>query len=172
MNPFAFKIVEKLLISAEGLRRLAYGLEEATVGIAQAPMPGALRNTARLARESATALMASATGLLATAECIERHAAIEHSFASSQSVGTVETPAAFRESATNVLAAALVKAKGGNIAQSSDWDPALRAAATTVDALADYVVARLMSELRSECSESGSGTFALAAARDEAAGGR
>ena len=168
MNPFVFKIVENLLLSAEELRRVAWGLEEATVGIAQAPMPGALRNSAKLARESATALTASATGLLATAERVERLAIIEHSFETSPSVGRIETPGAFRESAANVLAAALVKTKGGNIAQSSDWDPALRAAATTVDALADYVVARLMCELRSECSESG--IFAIATARDEGNG--
>ena len=168
VNAFAFKIVEKLLISTEELRRVTRGLEDAAVGIAQAPMPGALRNNAKLARDSATAITASAAALLATAERVEKLAAIEHSFDTARRVRRNDTADPFRESAANVLAAAFVKTKGGNIAQSSDWEPALRAAGTAVDALADYVVARLMSELGSKCSQSG--IFAVAAVRDEGNG--
>jgi len=168
VNPFVFKIVEKLLINAEQLRRVACGLEEAAVGIAQAPMPGALRNNAKLARESATAITKSAVALLATAERVEKLAATEQSLDTAHSARRIDRPDAFRESAANVLAAAFVKTKGGNIAQSGDWEPALRAAATIVDALADYVAARVMSELGSECLESG--TFAVAAAQREGNG--
>jgi len=162
VNPLVFKMDEKLLMSAEELRPVA------AVAIAQAPMPGALRNSAKLSRNSATAVTTSVVPLLATAERVEKLAATEQSLDAAHDVSRIDTPDSFRESAANVLAAAFVKTKGGNIAQSSDWEPALRAAATAVDALANYVIARVMSELRSECSESG--TFAVAATRDEGNG--
>jgi hypothetical protein len=165
VSPLVFKMVEKLLNSAAELRRVVWGLEQTAVGIARAPVPDAVQNGAKLARESATALKASAAGLVVTAERVERLAATEQASDTVSGVGRIDTLGALRESAANVLAAALVKAKDGNIAQSSDWEPALRAAATAMDALTDYVVARLMYELRSECSESG--IFAVAPAREE-----
>jgi len=168
VNPFVFEIVEKLLLNAEGLRRVAGGLEEAAIGIARAPMPCALRNSAKLARESATAIATSAVPLLTTARRVEKLAATEQSFDTTHSARGIDRTDAFRESDANVLAAAFVKTNGGNIAQSSDWEPALSAAATIVDALADYVAARVMSELGSECLESG--TFAVAAAQREGNG--
>ena len=165
MSPLAFKMVERFLNSAAELRRVVWGLEQTAVGIAQAPVPDVVQSGAKFARESATALKASAAGLLATAERVERLATTEHSSDTTYSVGRIDTLSAFRESAANVLAAALVKAKGGNIAHRDDWEPALRAAASAVDALADYVVARLAYELRSEGLESG--IFAVAAAHEE-----
>jgi hypothetical protein len=160
VNPLVFKMVEKLWNSADELRRVVWDLEEATIGITEAPMPNAILNNAKLAQESATALKASAAGLLATAERVERLAALKHSPGTTNNFGRNETPGAFRESAANVLAAAFVKAKGGSIGESSDWEPALRAAAIAVDALGDYVMARIIYELRSGCSESG--IFAVA----------
>jgi hypothetical protein len=165
VSPLVFKMVEKLLNSAAELRRVVWGLEETAVGMAQAPVPDVVQSGVKMARDSATVLKASAAGLLATVERVERLCAIEHSPSTAHTVGKVETLGTFRESAANVLAAALVKAKDGNIAQGSDWKPALHAAATAVDAMADYVVARIMYELRSGCSESG--IFAVAAAREE-----
>jgi len=156
-DAFVFTLFEKLLMSAEDLRQVA------AVAIAQAPMPGALRNDAKLLRNPAMAITTSAIALLANAKRIEKLGATAHSLDAAHGVRRIDAPDVFHQSVANVLVAAFVKTKGGKTAQSSDWEPALHAAATAVDALADYVIARVMSELRSECSESG--TFVVAAAR-------